>query len=499
MSGFDCVVVGAGTAGCVLAARLSEDPARRVAVLEAGPDARDVASMPEALRRGSAAGDDGDYDWGLSATVCGGRHAPLARGRIVGGSAQVNGSGAWRAPAEDFARWTATGVQGWSWADVVQAYRAIETDVDFGDLEWHGSTGPVPITRFSEEELSAPMAGLLEAVVAAGHTELADMNAPDAVGIGRYPQNRRRDIRMSTNLTHLAPARGRDNLTVRTDVTVDTVEIRDGRAVGVRVGTELVEARMIILAAGTPMTPALLLRSGIGPAADLRALGIPVVADRPGVGSGVYDQPGAVVPARPAPGLSAIGPGPRLVGRLAAIPGHESDDSLYLSLFVNPPPGGSDVMCALMIGDMNQDSRGTIRLSGASPRELPMTDLAFYTARGDLDRMRSAYRHAWAIAQHPAYTRNISEFVMVDDRLVGDDDRLDELLRHMTFSRGALLGGAPMGAPGDAGAVVDDRCRVYGIDGLRIVDLSIVPVALRSPTALDAMAIGEHAARLLTG
>ncbi|WP_028921745.1 GMC family oxidoreductase [Pseudonocardia acaciae] len=491
MAGVDHLIVGAGTAGCVLAARLSEDPSRRVLVLEAGPDFPDEASLPASLRDGAGQG----FDAGLTARICAGRVAEVARGRVVGGSSQVNAYGAVRALAADFDAWAALGLPAWEWPEVLESYRRLETDHDFPDGEYHGGRGPVPIVRPRRDELTAPMDGFLTAVLAAGHPYRADMNAPDATGIGPYPQNRRGRVRMSANLTHLAPARGRPNLTVLGNCPVERVLVRDGRAVGVRAGGQEITAGEVILCAGVPMTPALLLRSGIGAAGDLRAAGVPALVDVPGVGRGVRDQPGAVIPARPAEGsVSGEAMLNQLIARLEAIPGHATDGAFYLNLFTGPDPYAGQPVSAIMVGDMRPGSLGTVRVAGPSPAEPPVVDLGFYREAGDLERMVAAYRHAWAIAQHPAFTRTISGFEMVDDALVADDDRLREALRAMTFSRLTLHGGAAMGPPGDPEAVVDERCRVHGVGGLRVVDLSVVPVPLRGPTALDAMMLGEHAA-----
>lgn len=483
----DVLIVGAGTAGCVLAGRLSEELARQVAVLEAGPDFPDEDALPDSLRYGDGQG----FDAGLRAVVCDGRADRLARGRVVGGSSQVNGCGALRALAADYDAWADLGFPDWSWANVVDSYQRLEHDHDFPGEAYHGDSGPVPITRPRHDELSAPMRGFLDAVLDAGHPYRADMNAPDAAGIGPYPQNRLRRVRMSANLTHLAPARARPNLTVRADVRADRVVVRDGRAVGVEAGGELIRAREVVLCAGTPMTPALLLRSGIGPAGDLRALGIAPVADLPGVGRNVYDQPGAVVPCTPAPGMEGTDPVmTQLIARLPAIPGYPEDHAFYLNLFSGPDPYEGEPTSAIMIGDMKPESRGTITLTSADPSAPPAVDLGFHSAPGDLDRMRAAYRHAWEIAAHPSFAKTISA-TQVTDALVADDEHLTGLLCAMTFSRGTLAGGARMGP------VVDGQCRVHGVDGLRVADLSIVPVPLRATSAFDAMLLGEHTATRL--
>ena len=506
MTSVDHLIVGAGTAGAILAARLSEDPARRVLVLEAGPDYPDETALPESLRD-SYRTPFGSHDWNLQVTVCQGRQGLMPRGKIVGGSSQTNGAGVVRAPAADFDAWAGLGLPAWSWERVLPSYCRLEADQQFGDRGYHGAAGPIPITRWSRDELLPPMAGFLDATLAAGHPFCEDLNSPKAMGIGPYPQNRRGRVRMSTNLAYLSPARARPNLTVRGGVTVDRVVIRAGRAVGVEARGEVIAAHEVILCAGAPFSAALLLRSGIGPAEDLRRVGVLPLVDLPGVGTGLVDQPGAVIPVMPAAGAGGAADSPtlQLVARLAAFPGHTPDHAFYLCLFAGvdlvngPSPAlaamiGAPVANLVMVGDMRIASRGRVVLRGPNPTEPPSVDLRFYTAEGDLDRMRAAYRHAWEIANHAAFTATVMGFALVDDDLVADDDRLDALLRMGTQSRTSLLGGCRMGPAGDPLAVVDEHCRVRDVEGLRVVDASIVPLALRTVPALTCMMLGEHVA-----
>lgn len=489
MTQIDHLVVGAGTAGCVLAARLSEDPAKNVVLVEAGPDFPDEHALPSSLLDGDGTG----YDAGLSAVVCAGRRAALARGQVVGGSSQVNGSGALRARADDFREWAALGLPEWDWNQVLASYVRMETDLDFSDRPYHGAHGPLPVTRPGRSGLNAPTAGFLEAVLAAGHPYQADMNAPDAQGIGPYPQNRSGNVRMSANLTHLAPVRSRPNLTVRANTPVDRVLLRRGRAVGVETAGEHIEAREVILCAGAPMTPALLLRSGIGPEEELRAAGVEPRVVLPGVGRALHDQPGAVLPTSPKPGtvpedLIVTG----LVARLDGVFGARG--SFYLNLFTGPDPFEGEPSAALMVGDLSPNAEGRVTLSGPDRGVPPEVDLGFYNDPADLERMRAAYRLAWSLAQHPRFAETVDGVVTVNEELVADDERLDGLLQEITFNRGALMGGACMGADGDPDAVVDSHCRVRDVANLRVVDLSVVPVRLRSTSALEAMLLGEHTA-----
>ena len=367
---FDLVVVGAGPAGCVLARRLTEDPGRTVALLEAGPDyGPDPIAWPADLRDPRNIFPD-SHPWGY---VHAGRPAdrplPLPRARVVGGSSTINACVWVRGSAADYDGWAALGNPGWSFADLLPYFRRAETDPLGGPF--HGTDGPVPVFRVAEADLSPVDRALVAAAEALGFPRLADLNgeAAQRPGVGPTPKNIAGGMRMNAAFTYLAPARRRPNLTLVPDALVDRVCVEDGRATGVRTadGRE-VRGRQIVLCAGAYGSPAILLRSGIGPAADLRDLGIPVVADRPGVGAHLLDHPNIIladgddfaayvvrpeyVPAAPV-GHPAVDQGTQSAG------GRGHRPLLHLRL---PPRRGARALGRLLRG---QSGSGAVAGSGA--------------------------------------------------------------------------------------------------------------------------------------
>ena len=285
------IVVGAGSAGCVLASRLSKRSDLSVILLEAGPDYASVSALPPEIRSGL--GPAFSHDWGYASEAGRlGRSLPLPRARLVGGCSATNAAAALRARPADFAHWVSTEQAPWSFDDVLPEFRDLEADADFGD-DWHGGDGPVPIRRYSEEGLLPEQRAFQEAAVSRGFAAVADHNAPDVAGVGALPFNVVDGVRQSAALTHLAPARGRGNLAIRPDALVDRVLFEGGRAIGVALAGsgESIEGDVVILAAGSYGSPALLMRSGVGPADHLRSLGIAVVEDLPGVGERLADHP----------------------------------------------------------------------------------------------------------------------------------------------------------------------------------------------------------------
>src|SRR6516225_8358881 len=387
----DVVVVGGGSAGCVLAARLSEDPGCEVTLLEAGPDLADVVDLP--LDVVDASGPSLAHDWGYVAEPDRlGRCIALPRARLIGGCSATNGCFALRGAPADYDGWAGMGNPGWSFDEVLPFFRRLEADADFGG-EWHGTQGPVPIGRHPPAELNPVQAAFIEAACAYGLAYVDDHNRPGAVGVGPMPRNARAGVRMSTALTYLPAARGRPNLTVRGGAMADRIEVRGGTATGVRLaGGEVVTADRVVLAAGAYASPAILQRSGIGPAAQLRPLGIAVVADLPGVGNNLTDHP-----------LVAVD--------LPARPFDASQDA---------SPAGA--VFGLVTGLVLPSSRGWVRIRSADPADPPRIDVAHLRHPDDMSRMIEATLIARAISRTAPLTGLIDGPELAPGPAIADGD-----------------------------------------------------------------------------
>ena len=509
---YDHIIIGAGSAGSILATRLSEDPGRSMLLLEAGPDYPDLESLPEKVRSGYTTTADitpSEHDWnfvGQATELAEPMNVP--RGRITGGSSAVNGQIFLRGVPEDYDAWAALGNDEWGFEKTLPYFRKLETDTDFPD-DFHGTDGPIIARRFKRDQWLPIQTGFYEACIAAGFPESPDHNNPDASGVGPFPMNNPNGIRWSTNLGYLNQSRHRMNLTIRPGCLVHKIALGGGRATGVIVEsggeTFTVEGEEIILSAGAVGSPHILMLSGVGPAGHLSDLGIQVARDLPGVGQNLRDHPSAGPAWRTKEGFPMDPDAPRyqVTLRYTATGSHLRNDMQLnvLSFATNRIARGGDGRTPIgisMIGVLNLAiGQGELKLTSTDPTVQPFLNYNYLQEQFDRERMREAVHLCLRLGNHEAFSEIIEERISPTDEDLASDDALDLWLMREATTGQHISGTCKMGPDSDPMAVVDQRGRVYGVEGLRIVDASIMPDCIRANTNVTTMMIAERVADMI--
>jgi choline dehydrogenase len=406
----------------------------------------------------------------------------------------VNAAVALRARPDDFAKWTAHGVEGWSWEEVLPVYKRLE-NTPTGDDAYHGRTGPLSIRQRTDEELTPGLRGFVEASVAQGFKRVHDFNGAEQNGADGYPVNIVDGVRQSTALAYLTDdVWNRPNLTIHGDVTVDRVLFEGTRATGVVTADGTVyQAGEVILSGGTYGSAAILLRSGVGPADHLREHGIGVVADLP-VGHHLQDQPFFFKAYALSPDHLEMTPA---VGSLLWTASSEAaGDELDLHISATKllpgsysPTGGAIV---LAISVVLPEARGTLKLASRDPNEAPLIDNNFLGTERDQRRMLEGVKLSRAIARNKVFAPFNADEMMPGDAV--DNDALPQAIASNLSGYSHPTSTAPMGGPNDPWAVVDSVGAVKGLSGLRVVDASIIPDVPSSTTNVTTIMVAEHIA-----
>lgn len=491
----DTIIVGAGSAGCVIAARMTEKSTKEVLLLEAGPDYPDASALPADLRNGGANSYTA-HDWGL-------RHRPTTgqmlfnfpRGRVVGGSSAVNTCIALRGSPEDYEEWAQLAGPDWSWTRCLAAFKRLERDLDKRN-EWHGNHGPIPIRRHTPAELSPWQQAFLEACKELGFARCDDTNDPTQTGYGPHAMNKVDGERQSAARCYLtAHVRARPNLRIQPETLVRRVLIRNGRAWGVEVErrgeVETLTARRVVLSAGAVLTPGILLRSGVGPRGVVERLGVHCASDVSAVGARLLDHPGVAQFFLPKGSIDTRNPVIQTVLRYTSPHSHVPNDlqiqpgSVVLLPWVPLP------LCSIMAPLGKPRGHGRLEFESADARAKPRIYSHLLEHPEDRARAAEVMELGWLLGTTKPM-RELATPLWPGEKVLAYRDRREAWVPRACDSGYHPCGTAPMGFEGAPDAATDPRGRVRGVEGLFVADASLMPTIPSANTNLATLMIGER-------
>jgi choline dehydrogenase len=415
---------------------------------------------------------------------------------VTGGSSAVNTTIALRGMPEDYDGWAAAGNPEWAWEKVLPAFNRLERDLEFGDRPYHGDAGPITIQRYRTHEMTEVHQAWLEASDALGYPRCEDANDPQGWGSGPHPMNKIGRLRISTAIGYLSAARARPNLRIRANTLTRRIVFEGARAVGVEVETdgqvEVLHTRAIVISAGAIQSPAILMRSGIGPRRELERHGIAVLRDLQGVGTRLSDHPALAVVCRAKDPslLEADQPIVQTILRYTA-PGSEYRNDLQIEAFSFSPRGGPLTHFAVAAVLEQVHGTGTLRLASADPHAAPIVEQHFCEDERDRRRLVACLRDTMAFVKTRPLADMVVEQTFPDPRRALTDESLGDLCLRLSASGFHPSATVPMGPTTDATAVVDQYGRCHSVEGLVVADASIMPSVTRANTNLTSIMIGE--------